>query len=61
VQRCCGAATTAERRDACFLLSTLLWHRLLAAQALTPYLGVLKKTGLRQLKEPMPMASYDDQ
>ena len=42
VQRCCGAATTAERRDACFLLSTLLWHRLLAAQALTPYLGVLK-------------------
>jgi hypothetical protein len=42
VQRCCGAATALERRDAGFLLSTLLWHRTLMPQALTPYHAVLK-------------------
>jgi hypothetical protein len=41
VQRCCGALAGVERRDAAFLLSTLLGHRTLTVQALKPYQGVL--------------------
>jgi hypothetical protein len=42
LRRCCAAAAGLERRDAAFLLSTLLWHRTFTPQALTPYQDVLK-------------------
>jgi len=42
VQRCCGTTAGFERRDAAFLLSTLLWHRAVTPQALTQYEDVLK-------------------
>jgi hypothetical protein len=42
VQRCCGATAGIGRRDAAFLLSTLMWHRTLTPQVLTPYQEVLK-------------------
>jgi hypothetical protein len=42
VQRCCGVTATLERRDAGYLLSTLLWDRTLVPQLLAPYFGVLK-------------------
>jgi hypothetical protein len=42
VQRCCGALAGVERRDAAFLLSTLLGHRTSTVQALKPYHDVLR-------------------
>jgi hypothetical protein len=42
VQRCCKATSALERRDAGFLISTLLWHRTLAPPGLAPYYPVLR-------------------
>jgi hypothetical protein len=42
VRRCCEVTTALDRRDAAYLLSTLLWHRTLVPQGLAPYYGVLK-------------------
>jgi hypothetical protein len=42
VQRCCGALAGVERRDAAFLLTTLLGHRTLTVQALKPYQDVMR-------------------
>jgi hypothetical protein len=40
--RCCGATTGLERRDAAYLLSTLLWHHTVPSQAFAQHQDVLK-------------------